>query len=541
MSSGSRMITVEQHKQLSKCLLWKMEREYFEKQGITAWLHDVPFYVTSNTFIAKAYARVCMYFVRDWIRNHPENRKHPFYFMETGTGPGRFSYFMVKVIEEMRRELDMEDVNIIYVMTDFAKANLEYHETHHALKPYMEKGVLDLAIHDMDKDTPIKLMHSGVELNQQTLVNPLVLFANYVFDTIPNDAFAVQNGKLYELLANISTEESNLKNNYPIELEKVTVEYTAKEIHGPYYGNPELDAVLDLYKNSLTDSSVLVPIGSIRGLDHLRKLANGKILLISSDKAYSDLPSLDHLGHPSLTIHGGCFSMMVNCHALGQYYKNGGGEFFPQSSRRGLKTCFYSTFSLADMPETRLAIADYIEKFSPADFFNIYRNMNETVQHVQMDAIASYLQLAEWDPQAYMRISARILEIINEADMDTVNFMADHMPTVASNYYYMPKADCVLFEVGVFFHAIRRYEQALEYYQKAEKFLGEQFGLKYNTALCLKHLERDMEALKYFKNALAIEPESKEAKEWVEYLEKTAMEAKYMPKGRIEDKGSEQR
>ncbi len=50
-------------------------------------------------------------------------------------------------------------------------------------------------------------------------------------------------------------------------------------------------------------------------------------------------------------------------------------------------------------------------------------------------------------------------------------FMAHNMHKMAENYYHMPKSECILFRVGVFFHAIKRYKEASEYYQKALPFV----------------------------------------------------------------------
>lgn len=521
----SRTITLEQNKRLSDSLLWRVEKEYFERKGIEAWLYEVPYYITSNPFIAKSYARVVINYIHDWALKHPETRHQPFYIMELGTGPGRFSYYMVKVLDELRLEMGMHDIKIMYVMSDFAKANIDYYQSHHALLPYVEKGLLDFATHDMDKKQTVKLINSKIELNQQTLVNPLVLFANYVFDTIPNDAFAVNNGKLYELLTDLSTVESNLENNKPVNLEYVNIDYRPKEVHGSYYNDPEIDGVLELYKNELKDTSFLFPIGSIRALDHLRKLANGNMLLISSDKAYSELQSLENLSTPSITAHGGCFSMMVNCHAIGQYFKNGGGDFYAQSTRRGLKTCVYTTgATFNDLPGTRAAIKECIEKFSITDFFNVYRHMNESAQTAELDMLASYLQLTEWDPHAYMKISGRIMSILTESDAETVQFLANNMHRLAENYYYMPKVDSVLFEVGTFFHALQNYSEALKYYRQASQFIQGQFGLYYNIGLCLHQLNQNQEALSFFKKALENNPDSKEANDWVVFLQNSGSE-----------------
>jgi len=96
------------------------------------------------------------------------------------------------------------------------------------------------------------------------------------------------------------------------------------------------------------------------------------------------------------------------------------------------------------------------------------------------------------------------------------------MHKLAENYYYMPKSDCILFEIAVFFHAIKRYSDALNYYLQAQQFVGEQFGLYYNLALCQHNLGKISEALENFKHALLIDPTSKESQEWITYIEKNS-------------------
>lgn len=529
ITSGDKVI-LEQHKRFSECLFWTLQREYFDQQGINAWVNQVPYYITSNTFIATCYAKITIRFIRDWILKHPESKKHPFYILELGTGSGRFSYYTLKALQELKADFGMDDINIIYIMSDFTVHNLEYHQEHQALQPYIEKGQVDFAIYNMEIEQSIKLIRSGVELNAKTLVNPLCIYANYIFDTVSQDSFSVQNEKLYELAVTLSTESSNMENGKPIDWEKITMDHHLNEIHGPYYKDPELDAVLDLYKHNLKDTSFLVPIGSIRAINFLKKLTNNKFFLIASDKAYSEMSSLENLAYPSMAFHGS-FSMMANFHAIGQYLVNGGGDYFPQSSRRGIKTCVFSSgFRFSDLPDTRAAVKELVEGFSPSDYFNLHRHMSEKSQDCDLDVIASHLQMSEWDPNIYIRVSNRISSIIGEADSDTVNFLVNNMHKLAANYYYMPKSECILFEVGVFYHAIKRYEEAYEYYKQAEKYVGEQFGLHYNMALCLHHLDKNVEALKQFKHSTQLDPESKEAQEWVAYLDKLLLDKKYQPK-----------
>jgi tetratricopeptide (TPR) repeat protein len=514
------MKDIEQHKKFSESCLWRMQRDYFDQAGIHAWVNQVPFYITSNPFIANSYAKLVLHFIRDWINKYPNAKNHPFYILELGTGSGKFSFLALKALHELRQLLGMEDISICYIMSDFTKNNIQYYESHAALAPYLEKGLVDFAIYDMETESAITLLKRNICLTADVLVNPLTVFANYIFDTISHDAFSVENGKLYELLLSLATPEDNMKDSHPISMDQISVDYVMREIKQPYYGDPQLDSMLEEYKNTLTSTSFLLPIGSIRAINLLKKLANDKLFLISSDKGYNTLKSLDNLHHPSLSFHGS-FSMMVNFHALSRYFKDNGGDYFLQTPRKGIKTsAFCSGLNFADMPATSLAMQECIEGFSPADYFTLHRRMNDSFNECNLETIAAHLNLSNWDPHIYLKLTNRINSLLEEADKDTVSFIAQNMDKIAANYYYMPKAECVLFEIAVFFHTLKNYAEAIYYYQQAHVFVGEQFSLFYNLGLCQHSINENALALENFKTALTINSDSKDTQEWIAYIKK---------------------
>jgi tetratricopeptide (TPR) repeat protein len=522
--TADRKIVIEQQKKFSESCLWKMQRAYFDQEGINAWVNQVPFYITSNPFIAYCYARTTLSFIRDTLKLNPDAINHPFYILELGTGSGRFSFYVLKTLFELQKSLGMEDINICYVMSDFTKNNIKYYETHPALIPYIERGVLDFAIFDMEVERPITLIKKNIRLNPEALVNPLAVYANYIFDTVSHDAFTIHEGKLFELLLSIATPENNMQDNKPVDMEQLEIDFKVQEIKNKYYNDPELDNILEEYKSTLKDSSILFPIGSIRAIKLLKKLSNNKLFIISSDKGYSSLKSLDYLGHPSLSFHGS-FSMMVNFHAIANYFKNSGGDYFLQTPRKGIKTSvFCSGMTLSDMPETNLILQEYVEGVSPADYFTLHRRMSDAFQDCSLDVIAAHLNFSHWDPHIYSKLANRVVALIEDSETDTTNFLASNMHKIAANYYFMPKSDCILFEIAVFFHTIKRYEEALKYYKEAQHFVGDQFGLYYNMALCEHHLQLMDDAMKNFLEAQRLDPESKEAQEWVTYMEKEMRE-----------------
>jgi tetratricopeptide (TPR) repeat protein len=514
-----RKVIIEQHKRFSKSMLWRLQREYFDKEGANAWVNQVPFYITSNPYIAASYAKIVLAFMRDWIKTHPEAKNQPFYIMELGTGSGRFSYYFIKTLLELLEGLQLQDIKFCYIMSDFTKHNIQYWEDHHALKPYIEQGLVDFVLYDMEAERPLHLMRRNVQLSAELLVNPLTVFANYIFDTISHDAFTIHENKLYELLFNLHTDETNMAHNRPVSMEKIGVDYNIHEIKSAYYGDPHLDAILDLYKKELRSTSFLIPIGSIHAIKFLRKLCNDKLFILSTDKGYTAIPHFDNLGHPTISFHGS-FSMMVNFHAISEYFKNSGGDAFLQTPRKGIRTiAFASGFKINDMPEMRMAIVDGVERLSPSDYFTLHSRVRDHFNTYDLDTLVSHLEFANWDPHIYLKVSSRINSLLAEADPKTLELMIKNMPRLAANYYYMPKTECILFEIGMFFHAIKHYERALYYYQQSQSYVGEQFGLFFNMGLCAHYLGKNEEALVHFKHALTLDPESKETQEWITLIE----------------------
>lgn len=523
--SPNRKIIIGQNEDFSKSALWRIQRNYFDREGINAWVNSVPFYITSNPFIARTYARITLNFIRDWIEREPEAQNHPFYIMEIGTGSGRFSYYFVKTLHEMLEIAKLSHLQVIHVMSDFTKSNVRYWEKHHALKPLIDKGWIDFALYDLEAERPVTLIYSKTHLNSQTLVNPLTVIGNYIFDTSLNDLFAIREEQLYQLTVNVASDESNMEDNLPIEMEKVDISYNAIKINSNFYHDDNMNRILEEYRTTLKETVFLFPTGAFFALRFLKKLANNRLLLLSTDKGNGAKHTLDGAGRPPIYFHGSFFSVMVNFHAIGQYLKNAGGDFFVQTPRKGIKTSVFSSgFGLSELPMTWQAIQDGVEGFSPADYFTLHRRISDSFQECTLDTIAAHLQMANWDPHIYLKLANHVLNIASEADADTIYYLSQNMAKIADNFYDMPQTECVLFPIALFFHTIKNYSEAKKYYQLAEPFLSERFSLHYNLGLCLHHVNEDDKALVHFNRALEIDGSSLDTQDWINYLEKTSTE-----------------
>ena len=516
-------ITIESYKRFSDSSVWEAQREYYDTEGIDAWAGDVPFYVTSNPFIAHSYANMIVRFIQDWIATHPDATAHPFYILELGTGPGQFSYYLLKTLSDIQEKLRLKSIQFRYVMSDFTEKNIRFWESHGRLKPYIEKGILDFAKLDLEHDASLTLCKSGETLGPGTLSNPLIIIANYIFDTLKNDIFTVENGKLSESQVSMTTDNDNMVDGKPKDWEKVKVEHKALEITDSYYNDPNYDTVLADYKNGLTESHFLFPIATLDAMKRLKAISNGKMLVLSSDKGYSTVEEQDELEYPELAFHGS-FSVMVNFDAIARYFKNNGGDAMLQIQREGITSAvFVNGIHFSDLPETTLALEQYIEGFSPGDYFVLHESLCDNPGKAKLEDMASLLSMSHWDPYSFDQVSERICDLLDEKkdpDPDTIEYIAKNMKKIADNFYFVPGVEDTYCNIGLFFHEAEKYEEAIPYYILSLKYFGDEHEVLFNLGICHYELEDYDSALDYFKRSLNADPKSKDAKEWIRNTEK---------------------
>lgn len=511
-------VVVENNTSFSKSILWQLQRDYFEKEGVNAWASKVPNFVTSNTFIANCYANLVLSFFQDWVQKYPDSQQQPFYILELGTGTGQLSFYVLRRLKEMCKELNLKKMPFYYVMTDFTEANLNFWKTHPALQEFLDEGVLDFAIYNMENDDEIRLLVKGAPLSKQNLTNPILVFANYIFDTVAHDCFSVKEGKLREVKLHVRTEEDNFKNKQVVSMDKLEIGFAESDMEDSFYEEDSLNKVLQTYKETLQQTNVLIPISGIRSIAKLLKLSHDKLFLISSDKGYTSIQDLDRLGYPAFSFHGS-FSMMVNFHSIAQYFKHIGGDYLIQTPRKGIKTCLFSQgISFSDLPATTRTFNQCVQNFSPADYFIIHRYISDTFQEAKLDTLVSHLTLTGYDPYMYHRLSDRICQLIPESPAMVIQSLLEYAKKIADNFYYTPSASDALFDIACLFYITKQYETALHYYKRSLETCGKHFGSLYNSAMCLYYMGKHKSALKQFKLAKSIDPQSKDAQTMIDQL-----------------------
>ncbi len=509
------VFVVESGKRLSESLLWRLQRESYQQRGEQAWLADqVPYYITSNTHIAGAYARVLVGFLRDQVNAGAAAGEAPFHVLELASGHGQFAFlFLQKVLALVREIPALAGLRLRYVMSDLARANVESWRGRAGLQPFVDAGVLDFAVFDIERDRQLKLLHSGETLEAGSLRNPLTVVANYAFDTTAQDVFWVRGGVLLEGLATLLSSREADELADPKALERLVVRYEQRPAPAACYDDGALNRVLAGYAARLGDTSLLFPIGALRAVRGLAALAGGRLLLLSGDKGYTQESELLSRGDPQLALHGGCFSMMVNYHAIGLSLRELGGSVLHGAThdKRLKVSAFLLGGADGSFPETASAFRQAIDGFSPADYYLLASGLRREPAP-SLEVILSLLKLGGFDPHLLLRFAGTITQQVREAGEPQRRELLRVLERCWEHFY--PMGADLPFELGRIYGALDRPADALRFYTESLRLYKEHPATLFNVGLCLCRLQRPREALAFMERALALKEDYAPAREW---------------------------
>lgn len=505
---------LEEGVRLSQSQVWAAQRSYYDTQGIHAWAQDVPCFITSNPVIAEQYAKTVIGFIKDWQKRGDYCSDQPFYIIEIGAGHGQFGFYFLRALLPMLALHGLPKETICYVMTDFTEANIQFWEQHQSLIPFLNQGVMDFSQYDFENGEEVVLRHSKKTLSVASVKNPMTVIANYLFDSLVADVFHVHDNMMSESLVELTTAAGNVVNDQPQDWDKVTSRYINKPFEQAYYSDPLFNNVLDSYRHDLTDSYLTLPVGSFQGIRNLKNIANDRLMILTSDKAYSFLDELDGLDPPEIACHGS-FSLMVNYDAIKRYCDLlDGGGYFTRAVDGFASGILTVGFNIEDCPNAQSEVYRSIGNYGSAEYFCIYEHAEETVDQMTLKAIASYLALSCWDPYIFSLLSDRISDIIGDADQDAIDYLSDHLPKVSDQFYFIPNMDDVLFDLAVYYHEQEEYSTAITYYLRSKEYFQPEYSLYFNLGFCYYYDENYPLALENINLALELSPNDPDAMEY---------------------------
>lgn len=514
---------VEDRRRLSASLLWRLQQTYYDRRGVAAWAtNEVPWFVTSNACLARAYALVIDAYLRDVAAGAagPEHAGHdparPVHVVEVGAGHGRLGFLVLEqlaLLATARADLGPRAA-LRYVMTDFTEANLAFCADHPALRPHLDAGRLDLARYDAEQDTELHLRRADVTLSPLRPAGPILVIANYLFDSLRHDAFRVHRGALEESLAAVYSTQPEPDLDDPAVLPRVRLDYEHVPAGDACYGEPAFDAILAEYRRTLTDTVVTFPIGPLTCLRNLRALAGGGLVLLSADKGYVHAEELLRRPPPQPVVHGS-FSLSVNYHAIGAWFRQVGGHALDVTPREGtVAITAFASGPPAALPRAAAAFAEHVEAFGPMDFMLLQDELR-AADKPALAALLAILRLGDWDPWLFYRLVDRMLPQLDGAGEALQREVRRALARVWARYYHLGGTQDLPFELARVWQRLRLHGEAIEHYRRSLALFGDSPVTHHNIGLCHHYGgHRHREALAEFERALALDPDYGPSRDW---------------------------
>lgn len=500
---------LEANKPLSLSMVWKLQADFYASQGPEAWIKGiVPQYITTNPYIANLYAKIVFGYCRDITSSKSFNKNTTIYIMELAAGVGRFTYTFLKRFLHLLANSPLKDLKFKYIITDLAERNVIYWQSHSYLKPYFESGILDCATFDMTGDNALTLRISGEVLGKGSVKNPLILFANYTFDSLPQDTFYVNKGKLFEGLITITAKDGQADSLDKSILAGYDYYYTDKQLQGSnYYEEANLNEILLYYKDCFEDTAFSLPIAALRCLSRLQTLFGDDLLLISADKGYNDTASMNQNYHPYLSKHGS-ISLTVNFHALELYFRSLGGSAIHSIYEQESVTM--SMFLLSkrshNFTETTMAYNEVIESIGPDDFYTIKKAVVPSHKSFTTKELLTFLRYTVWDSRTFLEFYNTILERISEEKDFPKEELIDVIYKVWEYYFPIGEDGNLFYCLGSLLGYFGCDKDAVKLYQSSVEFYGEDAAINYELAVCYYNMQELETAMEYINRSLVLEP-----------------------------------
>lgn len=504
---------LEQRYRFSEAPIWQAQRDYYEAKGMKAWNNDqVPQYITSNPMIAGAYAEMIFGFLQD--RMNKGHGSESVYIVELGAGAGRFAFHL---LHELCQLIDFAGISLPsfrYIMTDLVIDNVMAWKEHPAFQKFIIKGVLDFAQFDAVHDSTLNLIVAGTTISEGALKQPLILIANYFFDSIPQELIYIGDGKVYETDVYVKQSQDHDSLQSAEWLDHIELRYEHRRALEYEQETYPYRNVISLYEEQLEDSHILFPAAGIACLERLNQLSQSGFLLITADKGDHLLDSWKFAEPPELILHGS-FSLTANYHAMNYFYEQkGAAVLFPPHHYKNINVgCILHMNQPMTYANLRLAYRRSIERFGPDDFFSMKWWVDLQLESMELPQILSFWRLGGYDAEFFIQSTKRISNLLPESNDEEKQDLLRGILLMWSSYYVMEQrydlaldAGLILFEMDMYEHSKYFLEISVE--EEQDEVVSTVF---YCLAICCYELDLVEDAKRYLQKLLELEPENEEA------------------------------
>ncbi len=528
---------------LSSSQLWAVNAAYYEDSGVSAWASgEVPHLLTSGPMMARSYAQMIEGYARDAAagRLGAVDPDEPLYVIELGAGPGRLGFYLLNALDPEATA----PFHVVYVLSDLAEKNVAFWHAHPRLAALVAAGRLDFARFDASVDAELTLQVSDVRLSSGSLANPLVVCANYLFDVLPQDLFAMAGGEPFEEEIVLCSEEPATALGDEDFLDRLFLATERRAVRPDRFGGGSRDELLDRLASE-GDGRLLFPSVPLLVIERLLELSGDRLLLLVGERPGAvpeqavppelvekvagripEIPAgpvtIDVQGVEAVRpgallamgIHGHSFSLPVDLDILSRpILDRGGSLLLPEALPAGLIVgAMLSDGGGGD--ETRRSFAQAIADLGPEDLYlTIRAALDEPGEGVNLAMLLAVMRVGGYDPYLLRRIYVALeRELVDAAD-EGLDEAVRVLRRVLELEFPIDDDTDVAYGIAVLLAPARRYEDALYFFARSRERHGPRPVGQFNVALCHLHLGEAELALLALDEAIALDPEYGAARE----------------------------
>lgn len=191
--------------QFSKSVIWQLLKQYYSEQGMDAWTMDnlgkrddqVPHYMTSNHTFVQEQVGIVYAALLDFIKLPSFNSTQPIYIIDLGSGNGQFIVrFLLALAHLLQRNTSFKEnrFSVFIIASDLTESSFSCWSNEEIVKPYLpspgKENQLCIDFAKIDGTTSfdsLSLKLSKTVISKYSILNPLIIIANYYFDSLPCD------------------------------------------------------------------------------------------------------------------------------------------------------------------------------------------------------------------------------------------------------------------------------------------------------------------------------------------------------------------
>ncbi len=482
---------IEPIKPFSESLIWQLNRDFYQERGLAAWSENiVPHHMTSNSMVGKTYAELIFSFLKDLASKGKVT--DTVYILELGAGHGRLAFHILKHLENLTRSINTETPPYCYVLSDIVEDNLTFFRQHPQFQTYLENGLLDTTYFDATKSKELFLRHAQKKISPKGLNQPLLIIANYFFDSIPTDLFLIRDKMISTCSVTLQSTEDPTEMRAEKLISKIKLNYFKEPINPPFYVDPLINEILEDYKTLVFDTYLFFPKKSLNCLANLKELSTEGMMLLSMDKGFHDIHDLDKKDEPEIIAHGS-FSFWVNFHAISSFCeKQGGKALFPSFSNFHLDIgCLLFLADSETFVQTDAAYQQFVNNFGPDDFNTIKRLAYANVSKLKIKDLIALVRLSAYDSTIFIKLLPRIRQVSGAITFNERRRLEQTLHQVWAMYFSINESFDLAYEIGGVFYDLGFYEAALNQYEYSINLFGQKVDIYYNKILCYYQLRKD--------------------------------------------------